>query len=155
MRRGSENLVRKQGQFIFLKHDFLLIPEWKVRSLHAKEYFLVIGKWVTQSQKHKVRKISLLMLWNLELYNPKISEFQAPGSGRAASSGLRNSLVPGSWRIYGHLSPNQLSKSQPAPRGDQGNTEGIPGAGAPAQGLSHQCKECRGLWNSPQALVVK
>lgn len=52
-------------------------------------------------------KRSLFAFWSLELYNPQTSEFQAPGSGRAASSGLRSTLVPGSWRIYGPLSPIQ------------------------------------------------
>lgn len=41
-----------------------------------------------------------------------MSEFQALVADRAASSGLRNGLVPGSWRIYGHLNPILLSRRE-------------------------------------------
>lgn len=72
-----------------------------------------------------------------------------PGSGGAASSGMTNTLVPGSWGIYGHLNPIQLSRREAwegarqvqdkirATAGGRGFHEG---EGQP-EGLSHQCRE--------------
>ena len=66
-----------------------------------------------------VRKISLLAFWSLELYTLRKSECQAPGASRAPSSGLRNGLVPGTWRIYGHLNPIQVSRREAWERASQ------------------------------------
>lgn len=98
----------------------------------------------SMSERHSMSdKRSLLAFWSLELCNPQMSAFQVPGSGRAASSGLRSTLVLGSWRIYGPLSPIQLSRG--ASRYSAWFLlqleEGIPGGGGQPEGLSHQSRE--------------
>lgn len=142
-----------------------------VRSLYPKEYFLVIGKWVKVRNMLNVRKISLLAFWSLELYTLQKSECQAPGASRATSSGLRNGLVPGSWRIYGHLNPVQMSRREAWERASQvhdkirttaGERGFHEGEGQP-QGLSHQYREDSegsGIlvrlwwWNEISALIL-
>lgn len=98
----------------------------------------------SMSERHSMSdKRSLLAFWSLELCNAQMSEFQVSGSGRAASSGLRSTLVPGSWRIYGPLSPIQLSEEPAGTRPDSGYSwkKGFQeGVGQP-EGLSHQCRE--------------
>ena len=78
-----------------------------------------------------------------------MSEFQVPGPGRATFSGLRNNLVPGSWRIYGLLNSIQLNRREAWERASQVHdkiraTAGERGfherEGQP-EGLSHQYRE--------------
>lgn len=85
-RRGHELLVRKQGQFIFLKTDFLLISEWEVRSLHPKNFFCPLGNRPLKV-RNREKYLHVFACWSLKLQNPHMSGCQAPASGRAPPLG--------------------------------------------------------------------